>query len=138
MKSKAIGTAAEVAVVKFLEAWGCLDVVRPGLAGHLDQGDVLCRTPQGAKLCIQVKAGKAAGAASDEQVAAWLNEALAQGERAKADAVLLVTKRPGFGDLRVAGWRAHASSRWLLNFGDGMVTMPFLDALLYVLVEVKP
>lgn len=101
-KPKAIGTAAETAVVKALRVNGFPNAERRALAGEYDLGDVV-GTPG---IVWEVKGGAAAKTASDGQVEAWLTET--ERERANANAVygVLVMQRAGIGALRAGQWWA--------------------------------
>ena len=74
-RSKAIGTAGEVAVVGYAQGHGFPEAERLALAGKDDQGDV--RLMRGVHL--EVKAGNAAHNASYNQCEAWLKEADREG-----------------------------------------------------------
>lgn len=106
-KPKAIGTRTEVGVVRVLVESGHTEALRVVLHGAADEGDVHYATLSGAKVCVEVKGGKAAEQASDEQVEAWLLEAERERQNTGAAYALLVTKRAGYGHLRAASWRAH-------------------------------
>jgi hypothetical protein len=89
--SKAKGTAAETAVVRFLQANGYPHAERRALAGAQDRGDV-AGIPG---VTIEVKAAKRF------ELAAWIEETLKEsGREASPTQVvpLLVVKRPGKGD----------------------------------------
>lgn len=98
--SKAKGTAAESAVVRYARANGFPLADRLTLSGRYDRGDVL--------LCpgaiLEVKAGKAAQTASYGQILAWLDEAERERVNAAADYAALVVQRQGYGLSRVEGW----------------------------------
>jgi hypothetical protein len=88
-KPKAIGTAAETAVVRYLRDNGFPMCERRALHGTTDLGDVT-GIPG---LVIEVKAGEAAHKASPRQIKAWLDETETERLNAKADIGLLVTAR---------------------------------------------
>lgn len=98
-RSKAKGTAAETAVVRFARENGFPLADRLTLSGRFDRGDIL--------LCggviIEVKAH---ATFSDGDVILWLGEALREAENAGADYGFLVVKRPGKGVAQVAHWWA--------------------------------
>lgn len=104
-KSKDIGTRAESAVVKWLQRNGWPEARRLPLTGALDGGDIDLGRMAGAVL--QIKAGRAAERASDNQVAAWVRQAEGQALNSGAQVGLLVTKRAGYGLERVEHWWAH-------------------------------
>jgi hypothetical protein len=88
-RSKQKGTRAESGVVNYARTFGYPWADRQPLRGSLDQGDVLLCPG----LVAEVKAGKAAWDASDNQIAAWLDETLREKKNAKADYALLVVAR---------------------------------------------
>jgi hypothetical protein len=102
-RPKQIGTAGETAVVRHAQPNGFPGAERLALHGTLDEGD--------ATLCpgvgVEVKSGKAAEAASDAQITAWLAEAEQERVNRGADVMLLVTKRKGKGAASVGQWWAH-------------------------------
>lgn len=99
-RPKAIGTAAESAVVKYLRANGFPHAERRALAGSHDLGDVTgCPG-----LVFEVKGGTAAKTASDGQVAAWMRETEAERVNARADLGVLVLARAGYGPERAGAW----------------------------------
>lgn len=100
-KSKALGTAAETAVVNAALAVH-LVARRTPLAAGSDVGDVHISY---GRAVVQVKAGKAAETASTALCAAWWAETEAQADRVpECDLAVLVVKRRGVGQAR--GWRA--------------------------------
>jgi hypothetical protein len=102
MRPKDIGTAGETAVVKYLVPNGWPSAERRSLNGSTDKGDVT-GTPG---IVWEVKSGKAAERASDNQVLAWLDETEVEREHANAAIGILVTKRPGVGAANVGRWWA--------------------------------
>ena len=124
--SKRKGTAAESAVRTAAEAAG-LPAVRVALAGSGDQGDVwVFPEGNGAKVCIEVKAGEQAANPSWGQIDRWFREAEAEAARTpNCDMAVLVIRRRGSG---MAGdwhawfrmsdlnwWLAPADARPLIN-----------------------
>jgi hypothetical protein len=91
-KSKRTGTAAETAVVRYLQQWWPA-AERRALSGSTDKGDV-AGIPG---LCVEVKA------AARLDLAKWKRETLAEQENAQARFSMLVVKRPRKG---VAEWDA--------------------------------
>lgn len=108
-RPKAIGTQAEMGVVRYLESLfdGITGIYRPALQGTLDLGDVHYVTRAGSKVVISVKGGHMAEKATPETVAGWLGEVEHQRVRAKGDFAYVVTKRLGVGNHRAGLWRAH-------------------------------
>lgn len=90
-RPKAIGTAGETAVVRFLQVNGFPQAERRALAGTHDLGDVT-GTPD---LCWEVKAGEAAWNASDKQIDKWLVETEVERVNAGASVGILVVARYG-------------------------------------------
>src|SRR5690606_12360058 len=97
------GTAGESAVVKLLRHrydFPELRARRVTLHGNYDLGDVHAEFPSGSLLCIEVKAGKTADAASLADIAAWAEEARLECAASNAHAWLLVVKRRGYAPSR--------------------------------------
>ena len=90
-RPKDIGTAAETAVVRWLQANGWPHAERRALRGNQDAGDIT-GTPC---ICWEVKAGQAAIGASDGQINAWLIETANQRVAARADYGILIQRRKG-------------------------------------------
>lgn len=86
---KAIGTAAETAVVRYLAAHGFPAAERRALHGATDLGDVT-GTPG---LVWEVKGGDAAKDASDNQIADWMDEAQTEAGNAGATYGFLIVAR---------------------------------------------
>jgi hypothetical protein len=100
VRPRDIGTVAETAVVRYLQANGWPHAERRALRGTYDCGDVTgCPG-----LMFEVKAGQAAKTASDGQVDSWLAETETERRNAKADIGILVLARAGIG--------AHNCGRW--------------------------
>ena len=103
-KQRAIGTAAETAVVNAAVDRG-ITARRVALAGAQDQGDV--HLAHG-RIVVEVKAGNAAHTASMAQAMAWYEEAALEASRVTAaDMAVLVVKRKG--KARAGDWRAFVS-----------------------------
>lgn len=101
-KPKAIGTFAETAVVRFLRASGFEHAERRALRGEHDAGDITgCPG-----LVFEVKGGKAAQTASDNDILAWLRETETERINANADHGLLVMQRKGVGPANAGRWWA--------------------------------
>lgn len=110
---KAVGTAAETAVVRALRQLGFPHAERRALTGAVDQGDVTgCPG-----LVFEVKGGNAARNASDAQVAAWLDETERERVNAGADVGVLVLQRAGKGPANAGQWWAVLTVRdvWRLH-----------------------
>lgn len=88
------GTAAESAVVTYLQANGWPFAERRALAGALDKGDVT-GTPG---ICWEVKAG------ARLDIPGWLRETAAEQANSNSRFGLLVVKPKGVGVTRVAEW----------------------------------
>lgn len=101
-RPKAIGTAAETAVVRYLREHGFPHAERRALAGAFDLGDVT-GTPG---VCWEVKGGQAAKTASDGQVEAWLVETEVERANSRSDVGVLVMARAGIGPVNAGRWWA--------------------------------
>lgn len=101
-KPKAIGTAAETAIVRWLQANGFPGAERRALRGNADAGDILVCPG----VIAEVKAGKAAATASDHQVDQWLDETERERVNAGAEHALLVLRRTGVGPANAGRWWA--------------------------------
>jgi hypothetical protein len=101
-KPKAIGTAAETAVARYLKANGWPQAERRALRGREDAGDIT-GTPG---VCWEVKGGEAARSASDLDVDRWLLELDEETGHAGADVGVLVLQRRGVGPQRAGRWTA--------------------------------
>lgn len=87
--SKAKGTAAETAVVRYLQANGFPHARRQPLAGSRDIGDVWVCPWTIAEVKVRT------GPYSDADVDKWLDECEVERVNAKADECWLIVKRPG-------------------------------------------
>jgi len=101
-KPRAIGTATETAVVRYLAANGFPHAERRSLRGSLDAGDIT-GTPG---VAWSVKGGVAAKTASDGQVGRWLAELERQRTNAAATVGVLVLQRAGIGEANAGRWWA--------------------------------
>lgn len=127
-RSKAKGTAAESAVVRYANMNGYPFAERRPLSGAADRGDIL--------LCpgviIEVKAGKTAQTASLGKVNGWLAETKRERDNAGAAIGILVIQRQGYGLYRVGDWEAWSlpddHHEWLTDV-PGPVMLAFGDAL---------
>lgn len=142
--SKAKGTAAESAVVRYLLSRG-ITATRAPLHGAQDRGDVWAfPTTAGYRLVVEVKAGEQSANPTMTQVRAWQSEANAEAARVPdADAAVLVLKRRGsakpedwpawvtVGD--VESWHNPRlkSTRWAYQW----VCLPFGELIDHLVVE---
>jgi hypothetical protein len=101
-KSGRIGTAGETGVTRYLAANGFPNAERRRLKGMLDQGDLI--TVPG--VCVEVKSGEAAKAASLRLLGDWLGETERERVNAAADVAVLVVQRRGCSPARAQYWRA--------------------------------
>lgn len=86
-----IGTAAETATKRYLQAHGFPEADRQPLRGGRDQGDlIVCRAP---KIIAEVKAGAVADNASDQLIRQWLDQTDTEAVHAGADLGVLVVRR---------------------------------------------
>lgn len=100
-RSKDIGTRAETAVTRYLQASGFPHAERRALRGRQDAGDIT-GTPG---ICWEVKARKRP--ISDTDVAAWLAETETEAAAADAEIGVLVVRRPGVGEAHAGRWWAY-------------------------------
>jgi len=112
--SKAKGTKAETAVVRYAQANGFPDAERLALHGANDIGDI--RLAPG--LILEVKAGKTAQGASLRQIDKWLAEAQREADNAHADLCALIVQRRGFGVERVEWWETWLTAIPLVTVSD--------------------
>ena len=101
-RPRAIGTAAETAVCRYLAAHGFPHAERRSLKGSLDQGDIT-GTPG---VVWEVKGGQAAKTASDGLVAEWLAETDTERVNAGCNVGVLVLQRAGIGPANAGRWWA--------------------------------
>lgn len=111
-KPKAIGTAAETAVVRAARTRGFPLAERLALAGAQDLGDVRLT----AFVHLEVKGGHAAETASDAQIEAWMLETERELAHAGASAGALITKRPSVGPANADRWWAHVRASWVAQW----------------------
>ena len=121
--SKNKGTAAETAVVRWLQSLGFATAERLALAGSNDQGDVRL----GPGLHLEVKAGNAAHNASRSQCESWLKEAEQEGRNAGVPCYLIV-KRKGTTDPGQWRWFCRLSDVTANPHADVLIEMSALDA----------
>lgn len=116
-RPKAIGTAAETAVVRTARTFGFPQADRLTLTGNKDRGDVgLCPG-----VIIEVKGGDAARNASDLDIARWLTETERERDHAHAVHAFLVVQRRGVGTPNAHRWWAWWRLGWLAG---GIVNTP--------------
>ena len=115
-KPKAIGTATETAVVRYLQANGYPHAERRALRGQNDAGDIT-GTPG---ICWEVKARNRP--VSDNQIDTWLSELATERANARADVGILVIRRPGFGPANAGSWWAVTSAPDLFHIHGGTTT----------------
>jgi hypothetical protein len=117
-----IGTAAETAVVRYLQTHGFPNAERRSLRGILDAGDIT-GTPG---ICWEIKAGAAAKTASDGLVAQWLAETEQERVNARADVGVLVLARKGVGAVNAGRWwavlRLEATDMLAIGYPPNFVT----------------
>lgn len=112
-RPKAIGTAGETAVVRYVAAHGFNGAERIALHGIADQGDVsLCPG-----VMVEVKSGHAAEQASDATIAEWLADTERERVARGCDVAFLVTKRRGKGAANAGAWWAHMSGDTFASLG---------------------
>lgn len=101
-KSKAIGTAAESAVVKVLRPY-FPSAERLALAGQDDQGDI----GHCGEFVFEIKAGKTAETAGDGLLAKWVQETERERVARGVAFGILVLKRAGVGPANAHRWWAY-------------------------------
>lgn len=99
-RPKRIGTAAETAVVRYLQPHGFPHAERRSLRGALDAGDIT-GTPS---VCWEVKGGDAARTASDLDITRWMAELATEVINAEAAVGVLVVQRAGVGPANAGRW----------------------------------
>ena len=114
-KSKRIGTAAESAVVKVLNANGFPGAERRALHGNSDLGDVLACPG----LIFEVKGGQAAKDCTQRLVDGWLAETETERLNSGAAHAFLVTQRKGYGVGRAQHWWAHVTVAQIVDLCVG-------------------
>lgn len=117
-RSKDIGTAAETAVVRWLQANGWPHAERRALRGNQDAGDVT-GTPG---VCWEVKAGQAAINASDGQIADWLTEVIRETTHGHGEFGILIQRRRGKAD--PGNWWSWLPLIDLVRLADRCSTRP--------------
>jgi hypothetical protein len=119
-RPKAIGTACETAVVRYLQASGFPHAERRALRGELDAGDVTgCPG-----IAIEVKGGEAAKSASDAQIEAWLVETETERINASAEIGLLIMQRKAVGPKNAGRWWATLRLDHVLSGDDSIRSSP--------------
>lgn len=88
-KSKAKGTRAETAVVKFLEGYG-IEAARRALSGSVDHGDILVNAA--IDMVIEVKAGKQTANPNRGQLEEWLRQAEVEASASNVPGILVVVR----------------------------------------------
>lgn len=101
-RSKQIGTSAETAVVRWLQANGYPHAERRALHGNNDLGDIVGMVG----ICCEVKGGKAAETCAPADLATWQAQTLAETRNSHAAIGVLICKRKGVGATRVGEWWA--------------------------------
>jgi hypothetical protein len=100
-KPKAIGTAAETAVARYLKANGWPSAERRALRGRQDAGDIT-GTPG---VAWEIKAYKRPP--GDGQIAGWMVDTECERGNAGADFGVLIVRRPGYSEARADCWWAY-------------------------------
>jgi hypothetical protein len=113
-RPKAIGTAAESAVVRYLQANGFPGAERRALRGAADAGDIAGTIG----ICWSVKGGAQAEQASDLDIARWMGELETQCGHAHATVAVLVCKRRSTGPGNAGAWWAYLDAHTLTTLVD--------------------
>lgn len=110
-RAKAIGTAAETAVVRAARSRGFPWADRYALHGRADIGDItLCPG-----VIVEVKGGQWAKNASDSLIDDWLTETERERINARADVGFLVVQRAAVGPANAQRWSAWWRLHWLMD-----------------------
>lgn len=106
-RPKAIGTAAETAVLRVIKPF-YPDTRRVVLHGNDDQGDLHAWMNDAGEpaLVVEVKGGAQANQPSDRQIGQWLIEAERERAAANGQFAVLVTQRRGVGAPNAGRWWA--------------------------------
>lgn len=120
--SQAIGTAAETAVVRAIQAHGFPHAERRRPRGRTDPGDIT-GIPG---VCWQVKGGQEAKTATDERIIGWLHGANQQRNNVGADVHVLVVQRAGIGPKNAHMWWAVMYQSHALRLGTRAAMLPDL------------
>jgi hypothetical protein len=123
-RPKAIGTAAETAVVRYLQANGFPHAERRALRGTADAGDIAGTIG----ICWSVKGGAAAETASDAVIDTWLDELERQRVHAHANVGVLVCKRRAVGPGNAGAWPAYLDAHALTTLIDPHGDAPHAEA----------
>lgn len=110
-RPRAIGTAAETAVVRAARANGFPWADRTALHGRLDVGDVVL----GPGVIVEVKGGEAARHATDRDVEHWLDEVAVERTNARAAVAFLVVQRANVGLVNASRWWAYWRLGWIAD-----------------------
>ena len=108
-RSKDKGTAAESAVVTYLQSRGWHYAERRALHGDQDKGDVAGIYGVAGAVVVEVKACKT------QAVPAWLREAKAEQAHAGAALGVVISKPIGVGHGSVGDWHAHLTVQQLCD-----------------------
>lgn len=136
-RSKDIGTKAETAVVRAAQKRGFPHADRITLSGHKDRSDVRLTLGLTAGVVAQVKGGKYAKTASDQQITAWLTATETERRNAGAAIAFLVTQRAGVGLPNAHRWHAHMTVRTFLELlgATNAITPPDPDVALRMTLD---
>jgi len=113
-KPKAIGTAAETAVLKVVKPY-FPDAHRLVLAGQQDQGDIRLSD----RFILEVKGGRQTMQIGDKMLDKWLNEANVEAVHSGVDFGFLVTQRAGVGAPNAHRWWAWLTVGQLVTVMNG-------------------
>lgn len=108
-RSKAKGTAAESAVVTYLQSRGWPHAERRALTGGKDKGDLAGIYGVAGAAMLEVKAWKTAN------IPAWLREMAVEKDNANAAVAAVISKPRGIGDTRVGDWHVHMTVKQLCD-----------------------
>lgn len=127
-KPKAIGTAAETAVVRYLRANGFPQAERRALRGNYDCGDVTGMPG----VVVEVKGGDVAKQARQASLVEWRRQTEVERKNAQADIGILVLQRRGYGAERAGDWWAEIDAGEITNKIAGHLRMTLSQAVSYL------
>jgi hypothetical protein len=113
-RPKAIGTAVETAVVRYLQGNGYPHAERRARRGTADAGDIAGTIG----ICWSIKGGAAAENASDAVIDGWLGELDRQRQHAQAGVGVLVCKRRAVGPANAGAWWAILDAHTITTLVD--------------------
>ena len=124
--SKAKGTSAEVAVLKYVRAHGYPWAERLALTGAHDQGDISLLPGRLVVVEVKAHATGATGQPTESLLTQWMAQTAAERVNAGADHGVLVVKRKGTTD--VGRWWAYVTAGAFASLLGAELELPDPDA----------